>query len=251
MELLRVIAHLMDYPDEELHKHLEDLILVVAKDQHLSNEHRHKLAEFITDLATYDLYDLQARYDGTFERGRYLSLMIFEHVHGESRDRGQAMVDLLDLYKLHGFELDSREMPDYLPVFLEFLSTQDEAFIQEWLGDVSHILALLGERLEKKGLPEQILFDCLLSLTTTEIDTDEIVSRVSQEPDEDSLEAIDAAWEDKEVRFDAPTQDDCSACPSQQTGSVYSTNNSYNSDTSFSAEPQPLKWYDTKEKPHV
>ena len=129
---------------------------------------------------------------------------MFEHVHGESRDRGQAMVDLLEMYRSKGFELDSRQMPDYIPLFLEFLSEQDEPFAREWLADVSHILALLEERLQQRESEAAHLFAGLLTLSCADVDREQIRKIVSQEKQDDSMEAIDLDWEDKEVRFDEP-----------------------------------------------
>ena len=78
-----------------------------------------------------------------FERGRALGLWLFEHVHGESRDRGQAMVDLIEQYKQAGLQLNLNELPDYIPLFLEFLATQGSENAREWLSEVEHILAYL------------------------------------------------------------------------------------------------------------
>ncbi len=95
---------------------------------------------------------MQARYDGLFERGRSVSLLLFEHVHGESRDRGQAMVDLLDRYTQAGLEIDVTELPDYLPLYLEYLSPLPDAeSARAGLAEVAHILALLALRLEERG----------------------------------------------------------------------------------------------------
>src|SRR5690606_23116888 len=94
----------------------------------------------LDELATWDLYELQERYVLLFDRTRSLSLNLFEHVHGESRDRGQAMVDLKDLYERHGLTLASTELPDYLPLFVEFLSTISEVEARELLAETAHIL---------------------------------------------------------------------------------------------------------------
>jgi len=114
MMALKVISRLMDYPSQELADHADELIAGVRGSQ-LPLIQQDELSQFIKKLASTDLYDAQERYDLLFERGRSLSLLLFEHVHGESRDRGQAMVDLLNEYQNNGFDLHSEQMPDYIP----------------------------------------------------------------------------------------------------------------------------------------
>src|SRR5690606_22756321 len=80
-----------------------------------------------------DLVDVQARYSELFDKGRALSLLLFEHVHGESRDRGQAMVDLMAQYEAAGFAIGVRELPDYIPLYLEFLATREDLEAREGL----------------------------------------------------------------------------------------------------------------------
>ena len=88
---------------------------------------RRQLDDLLNDIAGGDLYDLQERYVLLFDRTRSLSLHLFEHVHGESRDRGQAMVDLLTMYEERGLAAVKNELPDFLPLFLEFLATLPQA----------------------------------------------------------------------------------------------------------------------------
>ena len=79
--------------------------------------------------------DLQERYVASFDRGRARSLYLFEHVHGESRDRGQAMVNLLEIYRRHEFELNARELPDYIPLFMEYLAQRPDGEALDLLAD--------------------------------------------------------------------------------------------------------------------
>ena len=212
MQILKIISRLLDYPTQDLLDNSEALAELTLQTKYLPPELRQSISAFIETRAQTDIYDLQAQYDGLFERGRYVSLMIFEHVHGESRDRGQAMVDLLETYKSKGFELNTSNMPDYIPLFLEFLSEQDEMYAREWLADVSHILALLQERLKQRGSGFHDLFTALLIISGSKVDYAEIRKTVSKEQPDDTLEEIDKAWEDKEVRFDDPV--DGLSCPS-------------------------------------
>src|SRR5690606_12119074 len=133
--------------------------------------------------------------------GRAHSLWLFEHVHGESRDRGQAMVDLLDNYRRAGLELAHNELPDYLPLFLEFLATQGEDNARAWLQDVAYILALVQCRLEKIGSDFAAPLAALVELAGTRLDLGEVRHRVADEARDDTPEALDQAWEEEEILF--------------------------------------------------
>ncbi|ETN92196.1 Redox enzyme maturation protein NarJ [Gammaproteobacteria bacterium MOLA455] len=206
MQILKLIGCLLDYPDQTVVEHRADIdALVKAAD--IDPKLRHRLLQFIEQHASQDLMQWQSEYDGLFERGRSLALWLFEHVHGESRDRGQAMVDLVDQYRQAGLEISQHELPDYLPLFLEFLSTQGRDNAVSWLLDMEHILALLQCRLEKRGSDYALLFQLLLSIADSKVDLDEIRQRIADEKRDDSKQAIDKEWEEEEVTFGADSLD--------------------------------------------
>lgn len=220
MMVLKVISRLLDYPSQETFDHADELISVV-KTSSLSVDNKARLVSFISELSATDLYDAQERYDLLFERGRSLSLLLFEHVHGESRDRGQAMVDLMAEYDEHGFEVNSEQLPDFIPLYLEFLSLQGEDYIEEWLGDVGHILTILSERLLDRKCDYQVLFDSLIEVSGASVDREKIAEAVKKEKPDNTMEAIDKAWEDKEIRFDDPIKTDSqSSCGGGYTAST-------------------------------
>jgi nitrate reductase delta subunit len=193
MQILKVIACLLDYPDRSLADHRADIeTLVTTAD--IDPALRDSLLGFIEHRASQDLMQWQSEYDGLFERGRSLALWLFEHVHGESRDRGQAMVDLVAQYRQAGLEISQHELPDYLPLFLEFLSTQGRDNAVSWLLDVEHILALLQCRLEKRDSDYTVLFQLLLSIANSQVDLSEIRERIADEKRDDSKQAIDKEW---------------------------------------------------------
>ncbi len=165
-------------------------------------QERRALHPLIDDIASGDLYDLQERYVLLFDRTRSLSLYLFEHVHGESRDRGQAMIDLKTLYETNGLAISATELPDFLPLFLEYLSTRPLAEAAETLGQTAHILAALAERLVKRGSPYEAVFRALVAIAAAK-PKDEDVAELMQEPDPDptDLAALDRAWEDEPVTF--------------------------------------------------
>lgn len=213
--LLSVIARLLDYPTSVIWEHRDALCDAVGKSPYIPPDLRRTIIAETQAMTADDIYDRQERYDGLFDRGRSVSLSLFEHVHGESRERGQAMVDLLDVYRQHGLEISSEQMPDYIPLFLEFLSTQDDNIARQWLADVGHILTLLTERLRKRDAWEALLFEALLTVAGQPLHDEAVNLQVADEADDSTLSAIDKAWEDREIRFDEPlesgTQSTCSA----------------------------------------
>jgi nitrate reductase delta subunit len=206
---LRVLARMLDYPTAELQQAAGEMIEIIHAERRWSLELRRRLMSWCQRLADAELLELQAEYVALFDKGRATSLLLFEHVHGESRDRGQAMVDLMSEYTNAGFELDARELPDYLPLFLEFLSTREEAYIGRWLGDIRHILALLTARLEEREAEQALVPLALLALIGAEGDVDGHREAAKAEEPDDTPEALDAVWEEEVVRFTADSDQDC------------------------------------------
>ncbi|CEG07066.1 Redox enzyme maturation protein NarJ [Afipia felis] len=173
---------------------------------------REKLDVLLDELAASDLYDLQERYGLLFDRSRSLALHLFEHVHGESRDRGQAMVDLKTLYENAGFFITANDLPDFIPLFLEFLSTQPIAAARELLGQPAHILAAIAERLERRESNYKAVFDALVAIAEQQPERD-AVEELLKGPDPDPMDfaALDAAWEEEEVNF-GPAAQSQSSC---------------------------------------
>ena len=112
---------------------------------------RGALGALIAWLARVDLLDAEESYVALFDRGRATSLHLFEHVHGDSRARGQAMVELQALYAKAGLEPSGNELPDYLPMMLEYLSLREEAEVKDMLGDCAHIVRAIGQALVDRG----------------------------------------------------------------------------------------------------
>lgn len=209
MRSLRVLARLLDYPSAELQVAADELAAILEAELRLDAALRGRLAAWCRRLPGRELLDLEAEYVGLFDRGRSTSLLLFEHVHGESRARGQAMVDLLAEYRAAGFELDARELPDYLPLFLEYLSTREEEEIGRWLGEVSHILALLAARLEERDADHALVPRALLALIGAGAQIDAQRQTVAAETPDHTPQALDAIWEEEAVRFSAETDQDC------------------------------------------
>jgi nitrate reductase molybdenum cofactor assembly chaperone NarJ/NarW len=201
MMTLRMLSRLLDYPDEALFAHHSELIAALDAAEELDLPQRAGLQQFIQQLCARPLLDAQADYCALFDRGRATSLLLFEHVHGESRDRGQAMVDLLAHYRAAGLELDSRELPDYLPLYLEYLACQNDEAARQGLEDIVPILALLAARLEARQSPYADLFTLLLTLAGSAADPAALRPQVAKEARDDTPAALDAVWEEEQIKF--------------------------------------------------
>jgi nitrate reductase delta subunit len=201
MQILKVMALLLEYPNADLQRGRDELTAAVLQDSRLPSKNKEQLLRCIDWICDSNLLDLQESYVATFDRGRATSLLLFEHVHGESRDRGQAMVDLMEQYKANGLEIDARELPDYLPLFMEYLSTRPWEEIKNWLEDIHHILGLLGERLYQRESLYHGIMDSLLELSGRKTDRKELAKIVASEERDDTPEALDKVWEEEMVKF--------------------------------------------------
>jgi len=161
---LRALAALLTYPDAALVAALPEVRAQVVGAPGVGKRAREALARLVDFLEGADLMSLQERYVAQFDTGRATSLHLFEHVHGDSRDRGQAMVDLREKYREAGLTLGPRELPDFLPAILEYLSVRDRGETREMLGDCAHILRSVGERLRDRASPWQAVFAALLDI---------------------------------------------------------------------------------------
>jgi nitrate reductase delta subunit len=162
MIVLRAFGALLSYPQEEIRRALPEIAEAIRASQLIPPPQREDLLTLIDELRADDLLKVEERYVELFDRGRAASLHLFEHLHGEGRDRGQAMVDLKRLYERAGYELSSRELPDYLPVVLEYLSCRDLGETRELLGDCAYILRHIGQSLIARGSSYATVLQALL-----------------------------------------------------------------------------------------
>lgn len=149
--LFKSFSVLLSYPTEKMREALPEIAEVVRTSRLVAPRERDALFALIGDIGRGDQLAAEERYVDLFDRGRALSLHLFEHLHGESRDRGSAMVELKQLYAAAGYDLTASELPDYLPVVLEYLSLRELPEAREMLADCAHILksitrSLIGRR---------------------------------------------------------------------------------------------------------
>ena len=196
---LRALSALLTYPSEELCAAVAEIAEAIAAEKLVPPSVASALRPLLDDLALLDLFELQERYVELFDRSRRLSLHLFEHVHGESRDRGQAMVDLAALYEKDGLELHANELPDYLPLFLEYLSTKPLGEALGLLLETAHILGALEERLVSRASPYAAVLTAIRVIAGVPLDASGEAD-LSESAAAD-LAALDAEWEETAVTF--------------------------------------------------
>ncbi|OGB03773.1 MAG: nitrate reductase molybdenum cofactor assembly chaperone [Burkholderiales bacterium RIFCSPHIGHO2_12_FULL_69_20] len=183
---LRVLAHLLSYPDASLREHLGEMHDALHDERALTAGRLVELDALIDRLRSGRAMDVEAAYVEMFDRGRGTALHLFEHVHGDSRDRGPAMVDLIKTYEQAGLYIGEGELPDHLTVVLEYASTQPPAQAREFLREVSHILQVIFSALLKQQSPYASVLAAVLDLAGEKAQAVKI-------PDEP---AIDDSWEE-------------------------------------------------------
>ncbi|MDF2114037.1 nitrate reductase molybdenum cofactor assembly chaperone [Roseiarcaceae bacterium H3SJ34-1] len=194
----KALSALLTYPTGELTMAVPEIAAAIRDERLVSQKAVRQLQPLFADLSTSDLYDLQERYVALFDKTRRHSLHLFEHIHGESRDRGQAMVDLVAHYERGGLLIAANELPDFIPLFLEFLSARPLQEARGLLKETTHILSLLEERLAKRNAGYAAVFTAILSIVGG---TAVIAGAVETDDEPDDLAAIDAAWEETAVTF--------------------------------------------------
>ena len=168
MRSYQALALLLTYPQAEWLAHVDEVEALLAAESAQNSNAASMLVPLFELLRASTLIELQQNYVATFDQTPSHSLHLFEHIHGESRDRGQAMVNLLQEYHSHGLLMSADELPDYVPLFLEYLSQRPDADAVKLLGDAVHVLALIGGKLNKNGSPYHTVFDVLEALSPVE-----------------------------------------------------------------------------------
>ena len=210
MRSLRVLSRLLTYPNAELLAQTEALKDVLVDDGFLKKKTMKKLSKFLDDFATTDLMQAQENYVEIFDRGRAHCLHLFEHVHGESRFRGQAMIDLADRYAEKGLIVGAQELPDYLPVFLEFISICEPEEGLETLAQAAPVIATIGEKLKRKKSGYASVFQAITQLSGAKLNKAEIAKAADAAlPNIQTLDDLDKDWQEPDAFGGAA---DCSTC---------------------------------------
>lgn len=192
---LRALAFLLRYPDEQARALAPQALQAIAEEGAVPPERLRRLQALVADWQRQDGYDVEAAYVETFDRGRRTSLHLFEHVHGDSRERGPAMIDLLQTYEAAGLRLRSHELPDHLPVLLEFASTQPVDVARGLVGEVAHIVNAVIGALQRRRSPYADVLIALLEACGQRVEP--------AEPDEEP--ALDASWAEPQAFGGCPS----------------------------------------------
>ena len=212
----KMLGFLLAYPETELVKHYGDMVKVLREEKILGDKQIKDIEKLILHLSTTNLLDIQEEYVALFDRTPSLSLHLFEHVHGEGNERGQAMVDLQSLYLEEGLEIDARETPDYLPMFLEYLAILPFEEAQQCLAEVINVLSVIGKRLKGRKSAYATIFNVLEKISKAKPDM-ELINQALKDADghASTNDELDKEWEDQPA-FDNANVSDGSGCPMAQ-----------------------------------
>lgn len=197
LKTYRLLSRLLSYPDADIYRMLESTGQVMAEENLLDDEAMTGIAEFCRFFSSDSLIKWQEHYVQLFDYSRGASLYLFEHLHGDSKDRGQAMVGLIDLYQSAGLQINRSELPDYLPVFLEFLSLQTPTEAASYLSEIIDIAGFIHYKLAEKDNPYRHLLYAVIHLSARKPDSTRITQLNSLMPEV----SLDEAYEEKPVTF--------------------------------------------------
>ena len=210
----KILSLLLSYPSEELQNFLIEADKELREEALLKKKRIEEIGKFCKRFNQLDLTDWQGEYVQLFDYSRSVSLHIFEHIQGDSRDRGQAMVNLMEFYKEKGMHLTAKELPDYIPAFLEFLSTLSVTKAADLLGETVTIIDKINEALSNSKNLYSSIFKAIISLSAKQPDKAITREMIKNEKPMD----LDAEYEEEAVTFGG------AACSSQETLGCKSTN---------------------------
>ena len=212
MKTFKILGLLLTYPTEDIISVFSELEGILNAEEILPEKHIKHIAQFMKEQGNRDLLEIQEEYVDTFDRGRSHALHLFEHIHGESRDRGPAMVDLIDMYASKGLGIKGNELPDYLPLFLEYLSRCDFKEASSLLGEAIDVIAMIGSKLKKRKSPYADIFIAIEALSAVKPDKVKVTEALENAPkDPETLEELDEEWKEAEA-FSGDPIADCNSC---------------------------------------
>jgi len=208
LKTYRILSLLLTYPNEEIYNFLPQVNSSLREENLMNSDSITGIDSFINFFNQKPLAFWQEHYVQLFDYSRSASLYLFEHVHGDSKDRGQAMVDLIDLYTENGLHINQPELPDYLPVFLEFLALQTQSQAVDYLSEIIDIVGFIHRKLEEKDNPYKYLLSAAIQLSKRKPTEARIDKMFSQMPEI----SIDEAYEEAPVTFGS--ENSCVNCKS-------------------------------------
>jgi len=204
MQTIKALGALLLYPDETLVDALDEIQAIIDADPLLGPERAAAVGRCIAGMRDQGLLDLQEQYVQTFDNSPKQALYLFQHLYGDSPERGPAMADLIGLYRDHGYQPIANELPDYLPLYCEFAAQFPQAEARSLLGRALPVLELVAQRLQQKGITYAAVLSALASLAEADEDTAAIAELLSaQARNGKGDQSLDEAWREQPVSFTA------------------------------------------------
>jgi len=206
MQAIKALGALLHYPDAALIEALDEIQAIIDAEPQLAPEHTAGVGHCIAGMQSQGLLDLQEQYVHTFDNTPKQALYLFQHLYGDSPDRGPAMADLIGLYRDHGYQPIAQELPDYLPLYCEFAAQFPEPEARALLGRALPVLELLARRLQHQDNPYAVVLSALASLAEADEDTvaiAQLLSAQAQARTGKGDQSLDEAWQERPVNFTA------------------------------------------------
>lgn len=212
MKTFKILGLLITYPEGSLYGASREITAILREEALLPEKLIGRIERFLTEQQDKELLEVQEDYVETFDRGRAHCLHLFEHIHGESRERGQAMVNLSETYATKGLYINNNELPDYLPLFMEYLFRCPFEEASGLLGEAIDVIAMIGAKLKKRKSPYAVVFEAIEVLSAVKPDQVRIKEALEVAPkDPETLEELDEEWREAEA-FSADPVADCNTC---------------------------------------
>lgn len=145
----KALSLLLEYPDEELMRNLDEFEARLQSNSEISPAELSVLRQFVQHFRAGDLTELQSDYVKTFDMTPEHSLHLTHHLFGDDKNRGPALIDLTEMYREYGLQLAANELPDYLPLVLEFAAQLEDSEARLFLSDAAKVTGVLAANLEK------------------------------------------------------------------------------------------------------
>jgi len=208
MKTFKLLGLLLTYPEGTVYSESNELLQTLRSEALLPEKFIKKVETFLTTQKAQNLMTVQEDYVETFDRGRAHCLHLFEHIHGESRDRGQAMIDLSETYAAKDLYIDNNELPDYLPLFMEYLSRCEFQDATKLLGKAIDVISTIGAKLKKHKSPYADIFTSIEVLSAVKADAEKIKTALREaHKDPETLEELDKQWKEAEAFTGDPLTD--------------------------------------------
>jgi len=208
MKTFKLLGLLLTYPEGTVYSESNELLQTLRSEALLPEKFIKKVETFLTTQKAQNLMTVQEDYVETFDRGRAHCLHLFEHIHGESRDRGQAMIDLSETYAAKDLYIDNNELPDYLPLFMEYLSRCEFQDATKLLGEAIDVISTIGAKLKKHKSPYADIFTSIEILSAVKADAEKIKTALREaHKDPETLEELDKQWKEAEAFTGDPLTD--------------------------------------------